>query len=102
MQTADVYTENRGVVMPVIHVHVSVTVDGRELPWCPINAVADVDEYQPFNYTEAADGDSTTFSALPIGEVDTVSTTSLTDTNITVNVPDASTASRLRGIAGGT
>jgi len=55
--------------MATIRVKLSVEVDGAAAPGFPIDQSISVDEYQSMSYEEAADNDTTTFSAVPEGQL---------------------------------
>ncbi len=125
--------------MPSIKVVVDVEVDGVKVPGFPLTRRLSVDEVQHFDYEEAADNDSTTYSTLPTTQLATIQSLVLrpleqpitlrldaqsdagiiintggliviidatidagASTNATVNNPDASALSRLKGFAAGT
>ena len=125
--------------MPSIKVVVDVEVDGVKVQGFPLTRRISTDEVQHFDYEEAADNDTTTFSALPTAQIASVQALVLraleqpitlrldaqTDagiiinagglivivdatidagaaTNATVNNPDATALSRLKGFAAGT
>lgn len=58
--------------MPTIQVYLDVKVDGVRQNQFPVYRSYTVDEVQTFDYTEANDGDNTTFSAVPLNQVDSV------------------------------
>lgn len=58
--------------MPTIELYLSLKIDGDEANGFPLRRRLEVDEVQRFNTQEADDGNDTTFSALPVGEVDSV------------------------------
>ena len=125
--------------MPSIKIVVDVEIDGVKIPGYPLTRRISTDEVQHFDFEEAADNDSTTYSALPTAQIASVQALVLrpleqpitlrldaqTDagiiinagglivivdatidagaaTNATVNNPDASALSRLKGFAAGT
>ena len=125
--------------MPSVKFTVNVEVDGVTVEGFPFIRRISTDEIQHFNYEEAADNDSTTYSTLPIDLIASVQALVLrpleqpitlrldgqTDagliineggfiviidatidagasTNATVNNPDATALSRLKGFAAGT
>lgn len=60
--------------MPILQLTIDAKVDGNPVRGFPKNLLLSVDETQEFDYEEPGDSNDTTFSALPIGEVDSVQT----------------------------
>ena len=58
--------------MPTIRVNLQLTIDNISVRGFPVQFTQVVDELQQFDYEEPADNNDTTFSALPIQEVDSV------------------------------
>ena len=125
--------------MPSVKLTVDLEVDGVKVQGFPLVRRITVDEVQHFEYDEAADNDSTTFSALPTAQIASVQALLLRPleqpitlrldgqsdagiiistggiviimgatidagaaTNATVNNPDATAVSKLKGFAAGT
>ena len=125
--------------MASVKVTVDVDVDGVRVEGFPLIRRISTDEIQHFDYEEAADNDTTTYSALPTAQIASIQALILraleqpitlrldgqTDagliinagglvviidgtiddgaaTNATVNNPDATDLSRLKGFAAGT
>jgi len=125
--------------MSSLKVTIDVELDGVKVQGFPFTRRLSVDEVQHFDYDEAADNNTTTYSALPTAQVAAIQALVLraleqpitlrldgqTDaglvinaggivvivdatidagasTNATVNNPDATAVSRLKGFAGGT
>lgn len=125
--------------MPSIKLTVDLEIDGVKVQGFPLTRRLTVDEVQHFDYEEAADNDTTTFSALPTAQIASIQALILrpleqpitlrldgasdagivinaggmviimdatidagASTNATVNNPDASALSRLKGFAAGT
>ena len=58
--------------MPTIRISLTLTIDNVNVRGFPVQLTQVVDELQQFDYEEPADNNDTTFSALPVQEVDTV------------------------------
>jgi hypothetical protein len=58
--------------MPLLQLRIEALYDGKPVTGFPVNVVQSVDEAQQFDHEKAADNNDTSFSALPVGEVDTV------------------------------
>jgi hypothetical protein len=58
--------------MAKMEIVVTANIDGRPVPGTPYRREIDVDESQVFSYEEADDGDSATFSVIPMGQLDTI------------------------------
>jgi len=58
--------------MPKMKVTVLAEIDGVSVPGTPYSREVDVDESQTFSYEEADDGDSTTFSVIPMAQLATI------------------------------
>jgi hypothetical protein len=58
--------------VPTIRVTVHLTIDNDTVRGFPVQFVQVVDELQQFDYDEPADNNDTSFSTLPVQEVDSV------------------------------
>lgn len=58
--------------MAKMEIKVTAEVDGRPVPGTPYRRVVDVDESQVFSYEEANDGDTTTYSVIPMAQLATI------------------------------
>jgi hypothetical protein len=58
--------------MAKMEIVVTANIDGRPVPGTPYRRVVDVDESQVFSYEEADDGNSTTFSVIPMAQLATI------------------------------
>lgn len=58
--------------MPLLQLTIDAKIDGASVPGWPVTIVKDADEAAVFNFTHAGDSNDTSFTALPIGEVDSV------------------------------
>jgi len=58
--------------MPTVRLQIIVEVDGVPVRNFPLTISQTVDEWQEFDYEEPGDNNDTTFSVLPVQEVDTV------------------------------
>jgi len=58
--------------MPSIEATVTLKVDGQPVQGFPVTRRITVDEIQSFNYEEAADNDTTTYSDLPVAQLTSI------------------------------
>lgn len=58
--------------MPSYRLRIELEKNGHMVDGFPLVRRLDTDEAQPFDYQEAADNDTTTFSAVPTGQLATV------------------------------
>jgi hypothetical protein len=56
----------------IIELRLDLLIDGKQHRWFPWRFRQSVDELQEFDYDEPGDNNNTTFSALPVGEVDAI------------------------------
>jgi hypothetical protein len=75
--------------MAKMEIKVTAEIDGRPVPGTPYRRVVDVDESQVFSYEEPDDGEGTTFSVIPMAQLDTIN-------NLLVK-PDQAVTIRLDG-----
>ena len=87
--------------MPTLEITVSVKLDGAPVPGYPITRRATVDETQGFEYEEPADGNTTTFSDIPVGQLTSIQALLLrTDQQVNVRMDGASDAGILLNAGG--
>lgn len=58
--------------MPLLSVMIDLLIDRDRVRGFPVQITQNIDEIQEFDYEEPGDSNDTTFSVLPVQEVDTV------------------------------
>ena len=58
--------------MLVFQLTIHATIDGADVPGFPLQFARECLEAQPFSVTRAGDGNATTFTALPVSEVNSI------------------------------
>ena len=84
-----------------LEVTISAKLDGVPVSGYPITRRATVDETQAFSYEEATDGDTTTFSDIPVGQLDSIQALLLrTDQQVNIRMDGATDAGILLNAGG--
>ncbi len=84
-----------------IDIVVSAKRDGIDLPGYPVSRRVTVDEVQSFEYEKADDGDTTTFSDIPAGQLSSIQALLLrTDQQVNIRQDGASDAGILLNAGG--
>ena len=84
-----------------LEITVSVKRDGADIPGYPVSRRVTVDEIQSFEYEEANDGDTTTFSDIPVGQLSSIQALLLrTDQQVNIRMDGATDAGILLNAGG--
>ena len=84
-----------------IDITVTVKRDGLDIPGYPVSRRVTVDEVQAFEYEEANDGDTTTFSDIPVGQLTSIQALLLrTDQQVNVRMDGQTDAGILLNAGG--
>ena len=84
-----------------LEITVSVKRDGVDVPGWPVTRRVTSDEIQSFEYEEANDGDTTTFSDIPVGQLDSIQTLLLrTDQQVNIRTDGQTDAGILLNAGG--
>ncbi len=87
--------------MPALEITVTAKLDGKPVDGFPITRRISLDELQGFEYEEANDGDTTTFSDIPAGQLDTIQALLLrTDAQVNIRMDGATDAGLLLNAGG--
>lgn len=84
-----------------IDITVTVKRDGLDIPGYPVSRRVTVDEVQSFEYEEANDGDTTTFSDIPVAQLTSIQALLLrTDQQVNIRMDGATDAGILLNAGG--